>query len=421
MLQKWWADFRRDFFYNPKNAWIHLSDASSFFIGTSMCSFLVIVPAFVKRYSDSAILLALIPIIWEVGMSLPQLFSIFFASKRGWSHVKMYCLFETIHRFTFILVGLAILIFQSRPEILLLVFYSAFILSNFAWGFSIPHWAGTVSQTIPDSIRSDFMGKRDAIARGIGIFASLFAPVILLWADFPVSYALLFLVGGIIFTAGSVPLMFLDTVEGQVHEKKIQGNFRQFFWEGFRELFKNQKLRRYLIPFFALTVSQITLAYHTPYIIDRILPPENSEGLIGALNIVYLIATVIGSVLGGISLKKAGYKKSLILMIFWLLISLGTILLWPTLISAFLSEVFLGFFTTFMFLCVFNTIMDHIPHKNRAHVYSSFNMMKIVFVSVLVFLGSKIVDAFNYATALWAVGAASAVILIYSLFIREKD
>ena len=50
----------------PKsNGIIHLSDAVSFFIGVSMCSFAVIIPSYVKSYTDNKWLLALVPLIMD--------------------------------------------------------------------------------------------------------------------------------------------------------------------------------------------------------------------------------------------------------------------------------------------------------------------------------------------------------------------
>ena len=46
-----------------RNALIHLSDAGSFFIGISLCSFAVVIPSYVKSYTGNAFLLALIPVI----------------------------------------------------------------------------------------------------------------------------------------------------------------------------------------------------------------------------------------------------------------------------------------------------------------------------------------------------------------------
>jgi hypothetical protein len=173
-----------------KNAVIHLVAAASFFVGISMCSFSVIVPAYVKTYTDNAWVLGAIPVIYSVGMSVPQIFSVYYLRRyhyKGREHrnpVKEYFILELIHRSTFIFIGLSILLFADHPVAALSLFFVFFSICNIVCGFSVPVWIDMLSVTIPDNVRTMFMSLRELVGRSVGILASLTVAMILSAAAF---------------------------------------------------------------------------------------------------------------------------------------------------------------------------------------------------------------------------------------------
>lgn len=87
---------------HKRNVPFHFIDAASFFIGMSLCSFPVIVPAYISNYTNNAFLLALIPFIWDFGSNGIQLLSVYWSRRKDKTDpVRHYFIWETIHRGVF--------------------------------------------------------------------------------------------------------------------------------------------------------------------------------------------------------------------------------------------------------------------------------------------------------------------------------
>jgi hypothetical protein len=406
------------------NAFIHIFDATSFFIGMSLCSFGVIVPAYVKSYTKSVFLLALIPIIIEVGKNVPQILMVFLElKKKKRNPVFKYFLFETLHRISFILIGIGILIFVGSKTSALLAFYALFALSNLSWGLSIPNWADAVSVTLKDSTRADFMGKRDFLARVAGILASLALPFILGIGDFPYNYGYLFLISGFIFTIGAVPIKWLKTQQPFKEKNRIvPESFLKFVARGVKRLVANRKLRGYLIIFWVLAAARITHSFFTPYVLDRIISQytENLRGvLLSGLNTSLLVFMALNSVVAGWVIHRFKHKTALFITAIALALTNSLVLIFPNYPVAIISTVFYGLFMVSIFLVVFNTILDFTPHSRRSLRLSFFNIIDMLAVVGFSLLGGWIASMFNYEGAMWFVVGVSLISLVFIARIKE--
>ncbi|MGL4369848.1 MAG: hypothetical protein ACRCUT_09295, partial [Spirochaetota bacterium] len=304
-----------------RNALIHISDGGSFFIGISLCSFAVIVPSYVKSWTGNPFLLALIPVIADLGMGLPQTLSVYYFKhfrNRGREHrntVHDYMRLELAHRLTFILIGISIFVFSDRPNAALVSFYFFFIVSNVVWGFVIPNWVDVLTVTIPDAARASFMAFREFTGRIIGIAASLFLPMILAIDSFPRNYGWLFLIAGSFFSAGILPAKFFSPISHLKAAAEYQPkSFADFLMHGLRSLFSHKALISILILFWALGISRLTYAYYTPYVIDTVIsryPASMHTRLVSGLNISLLIFIAVNSLFAGKLLTRCGYRISL--------------------------------------------------------------------------------------------------------------
>ena len=91
-------------------------DGGTFFIGIGMCSFAVIIPSYVKSFTDSAFLLALIPVILETGMYGMQPVSTYLARHTDSTHtLRIYFIAELIHRLSFLIIGVGIFLWGHNP------------------------------------------------------------------------------------------------------------------------------------------------------------------------------------------------------------------------------------------------------------------------------------------------------------------
>ncbi|OHD57499.1 MAG: hypothetical protein A2Y33_05890 [Spirochaetes bacterium GWF1_51_8] len=410
-------------FYHRKNSLIHLVDAGSFFIGISLCSFSVIIPSYVKSYTDNVLLLALLPIIWECGSYVPQLFSIFHAQKkRTQNPIRTYFIYEGIHRLSFILIGISILIFGNNPLLSLISFYVFFILSNLSWGLSIPHWIDTLSMTIPDNIFASFIGKRDMVARFIGIASSFALPLLLSLAVFPWNYGYLFLISGIFFTGGSFAIPFLDVLYPMKREPlHPELKFMRFIRDGLKTIVSNSELRFYLLIFWLMGSARITYAYMAPYVKDNIItlyPPESAGFMFSWYNTSFLIAVAVTSWLIGEVAHRFKQKVTAIVGVVSLVAANLLLVFIPSYISAIAANIFLGAFMNAAYLVTMTSIMESSAPDRRATLYAVNNTVTAVFIVAFSLLGSVFASLWKYRGAL-LLSAFLPLALLVPLLIRK--
>jgi hypothetical protein len=411
-------------FYHKRNSFLHIADAGGFFIGVSLCSFGVIIPSYVKSYTDNVLLLALIPIIWECGSYVPQLFSLYFSHKRQ-SHnpVWSYFIFEGIHRLSFILIGVSILLFGYNVFLSLVSFYIFFILSNLSWGLSIPHWIDTLSMTIPDNIFASFIGKRDMVARFIGILSSLALPFILSLAVFPWNYGYLFLIAGVLFTGSSAAIPFLTVLYPMKREplhKEL--SFYQYVARSIKTILSNTDLRFFLGIFWITGVSRITNAYMSPYVIDNIIalyPGESQGMLLSWYNTSFLIAMGLSSWYMGEMAHRLKQRFTSIVGIAALSLCNFSLILFPSYVTAIVANLFLATFFNAAYLVTMTAIVDKVKPDGRSVIYAVNNT--VIAGSILVFslIGSAVASIFKYSGAL-LIPAILPLFLIFPLLFRKS-
>lgn len=412
--------------YHKRNVAIHLIDGGSFYVGASLCSFSVIVPAFVQKYTSSAILLMLVPFINEFGMYAFQSVSVYLGHKAGRQNaIKLYFLFEFIHRFSFIVIGAAIMISQKMGANPLTAFFVAYALSNIAWGFGMPQWNDAVTLTVPDGIRAKFLGQREFWTRVIGVVASFFAPLIFGLGTFPLNYAYLFLIGGFIFTVGMLPVPKFVNLFPFADDKDVPlPKFGAFVKEGVKITFGNKNLRVLLLFCLLMIASRITYAYMTPYIIRTVIwqfPVEARDGWIAILNTVQVVSMAAMAYVMGMLLHRLSYKAAVYIAIGCMIVLNATILLFHSLAAAFIAQIFYGLFTNLSFFIPMNAIMDATKPEKRSLAFASYNLAFLVALGVFSAAGTLIAKYLSMAAALWITAGMFGVIALFAIRLPAGD
>jgi hypothetical protein len=413
---------------NSRNALIHVSDGASFYIGVSLCSFSVICPAYVKKYTDSAILLMLIPVITDVATNLTQTLSVYLTRQNPQRNpVRDYWITEMIHRLSFVLIGISIFLFSWSPVVSLVSFYLLFIASNISWGFAMPNWVDCLSLTLPDAVRSSFMGKREFLSRLFGIAAVTAQPFLLGLAAFPQNYGLLFVIAGVFFTAGAVPIRFFQPIIALREERRehLEGGFGKFLKDGAAMVFGNKKLLPFLAVTWSLSVSRITYAFFTPYVIDRVIskvPGGNRDVLVSVLNITLLVFLALTAWLVGRLTTRFGHRKVLMGAIFSFAASNLLVLAVPVFPVVLAATFLLAFFMNSSYLVTLNAIMDFTPPHLRSTATAFNNSVNALFILGFGAVGSLVGSKFGYGTAMLtaAVLILAGVVLLFRAPMQEK-
>ncbi len=186
---------------------IGMLDGSFFGLGMGFTSFSAIVPLFVLHFTDSAILIGLIPAIHAMGWQLPQLLM---AGPIGRaSRYKPYTLWMTLHeRLPFL--GLAIVAALaarwSTTTVLILTFLML-VWQGMGAGLAANPWTNMISKVIPQNILGTFFGTQSAASNGFAGLGAIGAGLILERIARPWNFSVCF---ALTFVAMAFSFLFLS-------------------------------------------------------------------------------------------------------------------------------------------------------------------------------------------------------------------
>lgn len=412
---------------NARNALTHVVDGASYMVGISLCSFSVIMPSYVKNYTDNPFLLAMIPFLVDVGISVPQILSAFLSHRKGppdeRKTVRNYFFPALITRSLIAVLGISVLVFSADRNAALISFFIMIALFCLSLGFTTPNWINVLSMTIPDKVRAEFLGKRELIARLVGIVFSFALPVILALNRFPLNYGILFLVSGLIMTGGIFPALFYrKTVSAPRTPPENQNvKFTAFFRSSLKIITGNKKLLTLLTIYWFLSLSRISTSFYTPYIIDNILSRqsiESSRSLLSAINITLLLSMALASPVIGKLIRKIGHIRSILIGIVSLFTAIVILIASPCVATAIIGQVFVAIFTISAYLVSLNAVMDFAKPGERAVLSAFNNTINAVFITFFTMLGGTIASIFNYEAALIFTAFLTLVMIVVVMNIQ---
>lgn len=187
-----------------------LSDFVIFTIGLSLLGPTTVIPDFVRKLTDSEILIGLSGQLFDVGWLLPQLLVarrlVRVANKKWWfvgPNIPVRVLM-------FILAGLIVFLGPDRPHAILGVFLVFYALAAIGDGLVGVPWMDLTGSSLDSRRRARMFGLGTAL---VGVLMLPLAPVVRFilgdsGPDFPNNYALLFAVSGTMFVI-TIPITLL--------------------------------------------------------------------------------------------------------------------------------------------------------------------------------------------------------------------
>jgi len=186
------------------NYLVNLADGGFFGFAIGVSSFSAILPLFVARFTDSAVLIGLITAIHNVGWQLPQLFLARWIATLAC--FKPWVLKLTIHeRVPFL--GLALiagLIFTNHPVLSLILTFIMLAWQGLGSGITANVWQNMIGKIIPGSIRATFFGLQSSASNLGGSVGAVISGVLLEKLPSPLDFVLCFLI-----TAGLMGISWL--------------------------------------------------------------------------------------------------------------------------------------------------------------------------------------------------------------------
>ena len=256
---------------------VNILDGGFFGLALGFASFLTIIPLFVNRLTDSAILIGLIPAIHSFGYHLPPLF---LANRvtRLRRFLPM-VLRMTIHeRLPFL--GMAFIAWflpAIGPKTALALTYVMLIWQGFGGGFAFTPWQSLIGKIMPSRNRGAFFGFQAAALNLLLFGSAVLAGILLSQYDSPYDFFLCFILASVALVLSYIFLALTREPESPPVDQEIdQDNFWHRMWAILR---RDSNFRWFLVVRFFSQLSVMAFAFYTIYAVRRHAMSEAVSGL----------------------------------------------------------------------------------------------------------------------------------------------
>jgi MFS family permease len=270
-----------------------LLDGGFFGFGMGFGSFVTILPLFVSRMTDSALLIGLIPAIHGVTWQLPQLFTASSVSRMR--RYKPSVLATTIHeRIPFIgfaLTAYFLPVIGSRTALVLV--FALLIWQGLGAGLTANAWTSMIAKLMPSEVLGTFFGLQASSANVLSSISAVLAGLILTAYDSPRDFVTCFL---LTFGAMTVSYIFLARMHEPVDTEKVVPEPRPF-WHGMGAILRRD--RNFVWFLVARSLSQFAGMGGAFYIIYAVRRLGVDELIAGVMTSVLMFTQIIANPLLG--------------------------------------------------------------------------------------------------------------------------
>lgn len=299
---------RADIYRNLKhNLVVNLLDGGFFGFALGFASFVTILPLFVSRMTDSAILIGLIPAIHSMGWQLPQLLMVDRVARQ--KTYRPMVMFMTIQeRLPFL--GLAVVAWmlpRLETQTALAITFALLVWQGLGGGVTATAWQSMIGKIIPSDRRGTFYGAQSAAANLLSSIGAVAAGFILQELPSPQDFVICFLVA----SAGmAVSWVFLALTREPESPPLPTSGSRAQFWAGLR-LILNQdaNFRWFLVARMISQFAIMAFSFYTVYAVNQLGMSEVSVGLITG---VYLGAQIVSNPIMGWVGDRWGHRLAMV-------------------------------------------------------------------------------------------------------------
>lgn len=193
------ADTREQFERNFRwNFTVNTLDGAFFWFGMSFLSSTVILPLFVRHFTDSALAIGLISFLGWGGVFIPQLFTANAVERAPLKKFFPVTLGFFLERLPLLLLPVMVYFMSvQQPLWTLILFFVLYTWQNVGTGVTVVGWQDMIAKIIPMEKRGRFFGLSSFIGNGTGILGALAVPFVLDQFAFPMGFVMTFTVAGV--------------------------------------------------------------------------------------------------------------------------------------------------------------------------------------------------------------------------------
>ncbi|MFN6485125.1 MULTISPECIES: MFS transporter [unclassified Nostoc] len=285
------SEIQKDIRYNFT---VNIIESGFFGLGCGFASFITIIPLFVSSFTNSALLIGLIPAIPRLGWQLPQLLTADKVARL--QYYKPTVMLLTIHqKLPFLGLALvALLQLQLNSQTILQLTFALLIWQGLGGGFSAPAWQSMVAKIVPSRKLGIFYGAISASCNLMGICGAAIASLFLKEIAQPFNFALCFLCASI---AMALSWFFMSRTREPVNTPSSDIENRREFWDSVSVILRcDENFRCFVIARILSQLALMPLPFYTLYAVHQY---QIGEVFIGLITTVLMVTqTIAGLVLG---------------------------------------------------------------------------------------------------------------------------
>jgi MFS family permease len=379
--------YRRNFFFMT-------TDGILFMVAMGMIGSTTVIPDFVRRLTDSEILIGLSGSLFEIGWTLPQLFIARYMLR--FEHKKWWFIGPSIPvRFVMLIfAGLIVWFGKDQPGAILVAFFICWGIAAIGDGVVGVPWADISGTSLDSKWRARMFGAHTGAA---GLIMLGVAPVIawiLANRAFPENYAIVFGISGVLFAVSIVPILFIHELPGAKKVDKLP-SMAEFLPDLGRVLRTDGPYRSLLITRMLTTLFAMSSPFYIGYATVTL-------GMSSAVAVpTLLLMQTIGSVTGSLLYTWIGARNNLL----FIRLALIGAALWP--VSALLAGV-VGPWTLYVGFLVAGVAISNLgfSYQNWVVTYADadrrpvyvglFNTVSAVVSMAAPFIGGTIAQQMGY-------------------------
>lgn len=405
-------EVRKNYRWNVTVSW---TDGILFSIGLAFCTDLTILPVFLSNFTDSKVIISLIPAITTLGLTLPQLLSAHYIESLP-RKKPITTLIGVGMRLPWLFLALFALYLADGNNLLnIILFFVFYAMFTVTWGLILPPWLDIMGKIVPMPKRGFFMGVRFAIGRLAGIPAGFAAYYIIEQMHFPHNFALLFALS---FVFMSVSLGFFAMTREPVHPTTRErrhfsefmraipatiGHDRNFFW--------------FIV--FNMLVSSANLALGL-YAVYGVKQFHLSDSVSGIFTAVLMVSQMVFSVAWGYWGDRHGYRGSLIASTLLCALAPLVALMAPSIEWYYLVFILIGGFISANQVVNMNIILEFsAPEDRPLYISASYALTAPVF-SLSPIIGGLFADLVSWQ-ALFLAAFIFPMLALAVVIMKVKD
>ena len=289
------------------NFTVNALDGASWWFGMSFFSSTIILPLFVRHFTDSPLAIGLISFLGWAGVLVPQVFVANAVERAPRKKIFPVVFGFFLERMPiFLLAPMTFFLATRQPALTLVLFFVLYSWHNFGAGLIIVGWQDMIAKIIPVEKRGRFFGITNFIGYGAGILGAFAVPFVLEKYTFPGGYVFSFAAtGAFVFLSW---IFISQTREPAVYSSKPHVSQLDYLRSLPAILRKDHNFRMYLLAQIVFSMSSMAAGFLVVYAVQNWDLPDSAGS---EFNIALQIGLALANLAFGFLADRKGHKLNL--------------------------------------------------------------------------------------------------------------